>query len=94
VASSRNHYNEAESLIHLKVEVIASCFAAGTLRDELFVQEGRSYRLNPRFENIRENARGNFEKRYQEMRDAAEAREISRYIREDCGGHIGDGEWL
>jgi len=90
----RNHYNESDNFIHLKVATIASCFAAGTLREELRTQDGRSYRLNPKYEGIRKRAKEAFQRRDQDLRDAANDRAIWEYISEDCGGYMGDGEWL
>lgn len=90
----RNHYNESEQFIHLKVATIASCFAVGTLRDELRTQDGRSYRLNPNYAAIRKSAKNAFEERGEAMREAAQAREVLRYIIYDCGGYLGDGQWL
>lgn len=90
----RNHYNEADNFIHLKVAVIASCFSTGTLREELWAQEGRSYRLNPKYQRIREESRERFEQRSQEMRDEADERGLWDYLREDCGGYLGDGDWI
>lgn len=90
----RNHYNESSNFIHLKVATIASCFTAGALREELRLQDGRSYRFNPKYPSIRERAKNAFRQRDQDLRDAADQRAVMRYIEEDCGGYLGDGEWL
>lgn len=61
----RNHYNESENFIHVKIAKIASHFCAGTLRDELYTADGRSYRLNPNYQAIRERSRNTFRERQQ-----------------------------
>lgn len=90
----RNHYNESENFIHLKVATIASCFSVGTVREELRIQDGRSYRLNPKYKTIREKSEYKFQQRYEEMREAVDQRAIWEYITEDCGNYLGDGDWL
>jgi len=90
----RNHYNESENFIVMKVATVAFCFSKGIVRDELRTQDGRSYKLNQRYQVIREHSSEAFQRRSQEMREAAEQRSIYKYIRDDCGGYMGDGQWL
>lgn len=53
----RNHYNESNNLITQKIKVISSCFTNGRIMDEIKTEDGRSYLLNPEYQNIRENSK-------------------------------------
>jgi hypothetical protein len=58
------------------------------------VEEGFSYRLKPNFAEIKTSSRNQFWSTYDGLQEAKQQRGISSYIRNDCGGYLGDGEWL
>jgi hypothetical protein len=90
----RNHYNESKNLITKKIKVIASSFASGKFHDAIRTEDGKSYSLNPKFQAIKNRSIDRFQQQWERMVDAKNERSIQNYIREDCGGYLGDGEWL
>lgn len=90
----RNHFYGSKTLITKKIWQIARNFTRGEILDTVREENGCSYRLKPNFEEIKSQAEDRFRRTYQEMLDAKQARQISDYIRDDCGGYLGNGEWI
>jgi hypothetical protein len=90
----RNHFYGSKNLITKKVRAIAGHFVRGEILDVMEVEEGFSYRLKPNFAEIKTSSRNQFWSTYDGLQEAKQQRGISSYIRNDCGGYLGDGEWL
>ncbi|RYH69867.1 MAG: hypothetical protein EON54_02015 [Alcaligenaceae bacterium] len=89
----RNHYNESSVFVNVKIASVASYFARGLIKDEINVEDGRSYRLNPRYQSIREKSQTIFEDQYKKLVADKLERGIWDYINNDNGGYLGGGEW-
>jgi len=90
----RNHYNESKNHINQKIKVVTSCFTKGTINEALRTEDGRSYLLNPNYEQIRKSSRTAYQKMRSEIREKQEWADILDYVREDLGGYWGDGQWM
>lgn len=89
----KNHYNESSTLITQKIKAISSCFVKGRIMNEMKTEDGRSYLLNPEYQNIREKSKEEFNNYRQQLKDDKDWRDICDYVSEDCGGYWGDGVW-
>lgn len=90
----RNHFYGSKNLITKKIRAIAGHFVRGEILDVMKVDEGSSYRLNPNFAQVKTRSRNRFWSTYHSLQEAKQERGISSYIRNDCGGYLGGGEWL
>lgn len=94
----RNHYNESNNLITQKIKIITSRFSVGKISDEITIEDGRSYLLNKNFSRIKQDSKSRYlarqEKWKVERQDARDWRGIVAYVRDDCGGYWGDGQWM
>lgn len=89
----KNHYNESSNLITQKIKVISNCFTNGRIMDEIIIQDGRSYLLNPEYQNIKDESKENFNKKREQLKDDKDQRGLMDYLHNDCGGYWGDGVW-
>ncbi len=89
----KNHFNESVNLITQKIRVISSCFTKGRVLNEMRVEDGRSYLLNPKYQHIKELSRIKFNEKCEQLKEDKVSSDISRYVREECGGYWGDGVW-
>ncbi len=88
----RNHFYGSNTLITAKIANIASRFTRGDIPDTVKEKKGCSYRLKPNFAEIKSQSSDCFKDKYKKMIASKEARDISDYIRNDCGGYLGAGE--
>lgn len=89
----RNHFNKSKNLLTKKTQVIAKNFALGKVYDSIKKEDGRSYTLNENFSEIKDISHEKFLERYQKMKDDKDWKDICNYVRDDCGGYGGDGQW-
>lgn len=81
----RNHYNESNNLILLKIKIIADCFAGGRPIPEIRIEEGKSFTLNEKYQSIREKSKEYFDNEYDRLKAAKNSRQVSEYMRESGG---------
>jgi hypothetical protein len=96
----KNYFNESRNLITKKIKIVSSYFITGRIMDEMRIEDGRSYLLNPKYQCIKEISKTEFIERSENAREAYERRkndrdwrDICTYVEEDCGGYWGDGVW-
>lgn len=89
----KNHFNESNNLITQKIKVIGSSFTKGRIMDEMRTEDGRSYLLNPNYKDIKETSKEEFTKLQTLLKDRKDSKDISDYVRDECGGYWGDGIW-
>ncbi len=62
----RNHYNESQCVVTNKINKIAKAFAEGRVLSRLNIEDGRSYRRNPKFTETQRKSRERFEIRFKD----------------------------
>lgn len=90
----RNYFYGSKNLITKKIRAIAGYFVRGESLDVMKIEDGRSYRLKPNFAEIKAGSSNQFRSTYHSLQEQKQRRAISSYIRNDCAGYLGDGEWL
>lgn len=90
----RNYFYGSKNLITKKIRAIAGYFLRGENLDAMKIEDGCTYRLKPDFGELKARSSNQFESTYQSLQEQKERRDISSYIRNECGGYLGEGEWL
>ena len=73
----RNHYNESDDLITLKIKYVANFFMRGIAVDFMKEESGQSFLLNPKYPEIRQLSERKFEKRREELISRSDDRSVS-----------------